>query len=67
MKDKIAEILFKELSYIYCHNCHSSELTDDDDNYGCDECYRKQMGWSISMGKSNSVADKILKEIKCVK
>jgi len=69
MKEKISNILFEELDYIYCNNCRFS-----DDNYDytqeefnsspCEDCCRKQMKWEISKEFSEKLADKILDIIK---
>ena len=45
---KIADTIYKELSYMYCDNCrHSSEDTDEDYSH-CDGCYRKYSNWAVS-------------------
>jgi hypothetical protein len=64
MKKEIAEILYKELSYVYCHNCDSRDLSEDDDDYGCEECYRKQMGWSLRKSTAEKLAGNILERIE---
>lgn len=54
MKEKIMEILEKELSYVYCHNCKHR----GGDN--CDYCHRKAIGWQISDKILGELADKII-------
>lgn len=54
---KISEILVKELSYIYCHNCKFNDSTDDSD---CDDCHRKNMSWELSEETAKSIEAKIL-------
>ena len=53
-KDKIIELLFNCLGYIYCHNCRFEDADD------CDDCHRKSMGWQISKNCCEKIADKIL-------
>lgn len=59
-KEKIAEIIYEELSYMYCDNCRcNSEIGADDPSYGCDDCHRKYNGWGISMAKAEWIAEMI--------
>ena len=64
MKEAISEMLHEKLSYIYCHNCSSNTLDEDDDGYNCDYCCRKSMGWELSKFTADELAELILKEIK---
>lgn len=58
IRDKIAEIIYDELGYMYCDNCrYNSEIDEDEPNYGCDDCHRKYNGWGISMAKANRLAE----------
>ena len=59
MREKIANIIYDELSYIYCFNCRNE---DDDDS--CEVCYRKYMNWAIGKSTAEEIADKIIKEME---
>lgn len=59
-KEKIAEIIYEELSYMYCDNCrYATELTEDPntDASPCDDCHRKYNGWGISMNEATRIAN----------
>ena len=56
MKDKIVQVLLKELASVYCGTCEAQEDW-------CDECHRKMMNWGLSKPAAESLADKILKEV----
>lgn len=62
---KIADLLYKEIDYMYCNNCRfDSEIREkDSDEWNCDECHRKYNGWGISRAESNRIARKIMKEV----
>lgn len=52
----VADILVKELSYIYCHNCRYNNGTLDK----CDECHRKMMGWKLSEDAARKIEEDII-------
>lgn len=55
--DKIAQIIYDNLSYMYCDNCrYNSEIKEED---GCDDCHRKYNGWGISMATAKGIAEEI--------
>lgn len=54
-KEKISNLLFENLDYVYCENCRGGQ---------CEDCNRKQIGWEISKGKADEVAEEILKLIE---
>lgn len=59
--DKIAQIIYDNLSYMYCDNCrYNSEIEDE---YGCEDCHRKYNGWGISMATAKGIAEEIKNEI----
>lgn len=61
-KEKIVNIIYNELSYMYCDNCrYATELTDDPDTDSspCEDCHRKYNGWGISMGEAERIAEMI--------
>lgn len=59
-KDKIANIIYNELSYMYCDNCrYAFEIGEDDPTWNCDECYRKYNSWGISMAEAEHIAEMI--------
>lgn len=69
MKDKISELLYNELDYIYCDNCKFCSVSEEESNekygyWGCEDCHRKYMGWEISKKFSDKLAEKILKIIE---
>lgn len=69
MKDKISELLYNELDYIYCDNCKFYFVSEEESNekygyYGCKDCRRKCMGWEISKKSSDKLAEKIMNIIK---
>lgn len=60
--EKIAEIIYEELPYMYCDNCrYATEITEDPntDFFPCESCYRKYNGWGISMSEAKRIADMI--------
>lgn len=60
-KQEISDLLYSELCYMYCNNCRcNSELSPEDINYGCEDCYRKYNGWGISRATCDALANKIL-------
>ena len=64
-KENIAQIIYKNLDYMYCDNCRfNSEIKENDsDEWGCDDCHRKYNGWGISMQTSKRIAKEILESI----
>jgi len=58
--DKIAQIIYDNLSYMYCDNCrYNSEIEEE---YGCEDCHRKYNGWGISMATAKGIAEEIKNE-----
>lgn len=51
MENKIIDILLQELNTVYCDSCNEEN---------CEDCNRKEMGWSISINKAKFIANKIL-------
>lgn len=64
MKLKIVEILLDELNDAYCYNCRGNE---DYDFVGCEDCHRKSIGWSLSEGSAEGIADRIIDAIFQIK
>lgn len=61
-KKNIANIIYDELSYMYCDNCrYATELIEDPntDIPPCDDCHRKSNNWGISMAEAERIATKI--------
>jgi len=55
--DKIAQIIYDNLPYMYCDNYrYNSEIEDE---YGCEDCHRKYNGWGISMATAKGIAKEI--------
>lgn len=60
--EKIAEIIYDELPYMYCDNCrYATEIIEDPDRIfsPCDECNRKCNSWGISMNEAKRIAHMI--------
>lgn len=57
-KNKIVDLLCKELSYAYCDNCRH-DLSDDSDE-SCDYCHRKYSGWALAESTAEYIADAII-------
>ena len=58
--EKIAEIIYEELPYMYCDNCrYATEIAADPDRIfsPCDDCHRKYNSWGISMSEAKRIAD----------
>lgn len=63
MKEKISELIYETLDYMYCDNCrYSSEKTDKSKYNPCEDCYRKMNGWAVAKGTCDRLAEKILKK-----
>ena len=46
---KIADIIYTELSYVYCDNCrYNDNPVDRYDIDHCENCHRKYNGWAVS-------------------
>lgn len=59
-KEKIANIIYNALSYMYCDNCRCAfEISKDDPDWSCDGCNRKNNGWGISMAEAERIAEMI--------
>lgn len=55
--DKIAQIIYDNLPYMYCDNCrYNSEIKNE---YGCEDCHRKYNSWGISMATAKGIAEEI--------
>lgn len=64
INEKISEIIYNDLCYMYCDNCRYNieiEPSEEDDYYPCDNCHRKYNGWAISKAEANSITNKIIK------
>jgi hypothetical protein len=62
LKNKIAQIIYDELNYVYCGNCRFDFEQDND--WHCNSCIGSYEGWSIFMKKSKIISEKILEAIK---
>ena len=56
-KEKIQQLLLKELASVYCGTCAAQEDW-------CDECHRKYMNWGISEEAASDLADKIMAKVQ---
>ena len=62
---KIADIIYEELSYMYCDNCRYQEYSEDIDGTDhCECCHRKYSGWAVSRDVAEAIEERCLKEIK---
>lgn len=52
--NKVKELIFDRLDYVYCHNCR---FCDDDTR--CEDCHRRSMNWKISEDTAESLAKEI--------
>ena len=59
MKEKITNIIYEELSYIYCYNCRGNDNEDF-----CEDCHRKYMNWAIAKPTAEGIANKIVEELE---
>lgn len=54
--EKIAELLHKKFSSVYCDTCGNNEDT-------CDYCHRKSMLYSLSRFDARNIAKEIIEEL----
>lgn len=65
IQQQISDLLYSQISHIYCDNCRfNSEINKENfekENgyWGCEDCYRKYMGWEISKAACDNLAKKI--------
>lgn len=61
-REKIAELIYNYLDYMYCDNCrYNSEKDKNEFGYRpCDDCHRKNNGWAVSMATANEIANRIV-------
>ena len=55
---KIADIIYRELNYMYCDNCRNNNHEPLEDKYGynpCEDCHRKYNGWGISREEAERI------------
>lgn len=55
---KIADIIYRELNYMYCDNCRYNNHTPLEDENGdnpCEDCHRKYNGWGISREEAERI------------
>lgn len=55
---KIADIIYRELNYMYCDNCRNNnhEPLEDGNGYNpCEDCHRKYNGWGISRDEAERI------------
>lgn len=62
LKNKIAQIIYDKLNYVYCGNCRFD--VEEDNNWRCNSCGGNYEKWSISMKTSKIIAESILEVIK---
>lgn len=74
--NKIAELLYEEISYCYCDNCGTPDLLREEEGLDpnpsdpedltvgdlfCNGCYRKYSNWKLSRKTAKELAERILK------
>ena len=55
---RIADIIYRELNYMYCDNCRNNnhEPLEDETGYNpCEDCHRKYNGWGISKEEAERI------------
>lgn len=61
--EMISDIIYDYVDYMDCDNCRfGHELAEESEN-ACWDCHRKNNGWGISRGTSDSIAEKICKKM----
>ena len=58
-EQKIADLIYKYVDYMYCDNCRYNSEQDGED--ACEDCHRKYNGWGISMSMARALAKEIAK------
>lgn len=58
-EQKIADLIYDYIDYMYCDNCRYNYEQDGDD--ACEDCHRKNNGWGISMSAARSLSKEIAK------
>ena len=58
-EQKIANLIYDYIDYMYCDNCRYNYEQDGED--ACEDCHRKNNGWGISMLVSQNIAREIAK------
>lgn len=60
-KQKISDVLYNYFNSVYCYDCrYNYEVIEED---SCYDCYRKYMGWALSRGAANGIADEIIEAL----
>ena len=65
IQQQISDLLYDQLDHIYCDNCRfATEISEEESNdkygyWGCEDCYRKYIGWEVSRAACDSLARKI--------
>ena len=68
MKNQIKQILLDEFHSVYCDTCAFEYLSEKESEekygyYGCDNCHRKYMNWSLHNNYADDLADYIVETI----
>ena len=62
-KEELVQFVCDRLSSVYCHNCRSQGLGEDEEDYRCDECHRKAMNWAISNHDATAIVEHIAERL----
>ena len=52
---KIADIIYKEIDYMYCDNCRYNDEFLANGYDPCEDCHRKYNGWGISREEAERI------------
>ena len=61
LKERIAEILRRNLNNIYCGDCRGNE--EDVEESFCYGCHRKNINWELGNGADKCIAEEVIKTI----
>lgn len=60
-KEKISDLIYEYIDYMYCDNCRFSIELMEESESACWDCHRKNNGWGISRRTADAISEKILK------
>lgn len=66
-REDALKLLLEKFSDSYCYNCAFNNIDEEEaeklyNNYGCEFCHRKYMGWKIDPVLATAIIDKIYGE-----
>lgn len=57
-KEAISKLIYKTLNYAYCDNCKFAD--NNDFNFCCEDCHRKNNNWAVARYTCDELAEKII-------